>query len=55
LVKAPPGPDRTFEVRCVDYDAEEAMLPRGIVGRPHLERHLMIGAEIDGLHVAAAA
>ena len=31
------------------------MLPGGIVGRPHLERHLMIGAEIDGLHVAAAA
>src|SRR4051812_46919732 len=28
---------------------------RGIVGRPHLKRHLVIGTEIDGLHVAAAA
>src|SRR3954447_5606952 len=25
------------------------------MSRPHLERHLMIGTEIDGLHVAAAA
>ena len=28
---------------------------RGIVGRPDFERHLMIGAEIDRLHVAATA
>ena len=48
---APPGPDRAFEVGGVDHDAEEAVLANRIVRRPHLQRHLMIGAEIDGLDV----
>jgi hypothetical protein len=49
---APPGPDRSFEVRCVDHDAQEAVLANGIVRRAHLQPHLMVGAEIDRLDVS---
>ena len=49
---SPPGPDRAFKVRRVDNDAQEAVFAHGIVRRAHLEHHLMVGAEIDGLNVA---
>ena len=49
---APPGPDRAFEVGGVDHDAEEAVFANRIVRGPHFQRHLMVGAEIDGLHVS---
>jgi hypothetical protein len=46
----PPGLDRAFQVCGVDHDAEEAVLSDGIMRRPHLERHLVVGAEVDRLH-----
>jgi hypothetical protein len=49
---APPGPDRGFQVGRVDHDADEAVLANRIVGGSHLQRHLMVGAEVDGLHVS---
>jgi hypothetical protein len=42
-----------LQVRRVDHDAEEAVFLGRVVGGPHLQRHLVIGAEIDGLDVAA--
>lgn len=52
---APPGPDRGFEIRGVDHNAYKAVFANRIVRRPYLQRHLMIGAEVDGLHVATGA
>ena len=52
---APPGPDRAFEVRGVDHNAQEPVFANGIVRGPHLERHLVVGSEIDRLDVAAGA
>src|SRR5262249_15074468 len=49
---APPGPDRAFKVCGVDHDAAEAVLSDGIMRRAYLEQHLMVGAEVDCLHVA---
>src|SRR3984893_1541167 len=49
---APPGPDRAFEVRCVDYDAKKPVLANRIVRRAHLEGHLVVGAKIDRLDIA---
>ena len=49
----PPGPDRTFEIGRVDDNAEEAVFAGGIVCGTHFEGHLVIGAEIDRLNVAA--
>ena len=49
---APPGPDRAFEIRAVDHDAQEPVLAYRIVRGSHLERHLMVGAKIDRLDVA---
>ena len=49
---APPGPDRAFEVGGVDHDAHEAVLANRIVRRAHFQRHLMVGAEIDGLDIS---
>ena len=52
---APPCPDRAFEIRAVcDHPGETVFLDR-VMGGTDLERHLMIGAEIDGLHVPAFA
>ena len=51
----PPGPDGTFQIRGVDDDAEEAVLAGGIMRRPHLQRHLVIGTEVDRLHMATIA
>ena len=50
---AVPGPDRGFEVRGVDDHAEKAVFARRVVGRPQLQRHLVVGTEVDGLHMAA--
>ena len=50
-----PGPDRAFEVGRVDDHAEEAVLPRRVVRRPQLQRHLMVRAEVDALHMTARA
>ena len=52
---APPGPDRAFEVGGVDDHAEEAVFLDRIVRRADLQRHLVVGAQVDGLHVAARA
>jgi hypothetical protein len=49
---SPPGPDRAFEVRGVDHDAQEAVLAHRIVCGPHLQRHLVVGTEIDRLDVS---
>ena len=49
---APPGPDRSFEVCGVDHDAEETVFSDRIVRRADLEQHLVVGAEVDRLHVA---
>src|SRR5258707_827320 len=49
---APPGPDRAFEVCGVDHDTQEPVLTYRIVRGPHLQRHLVVGAEIDRLDVA---
>ena len=50
-----PGPDRAFEIGRVDHDADEPVFARRVVRGPHFERHLMIRAEIDRLHVAPRA
>ncbi len=52
---APPGPDRAFEIRRVDHDADEPVFAHRVVRGPHLERHLVMRAEIDRLHVAPRA
>ena len=49
---APPGPDRTFKVRGVDHDAQEPILANRVVRGAHFERHLVIGAKVDGLDIA---
>src|SRR5262249_55252705 len=49
---APPGPDRAFQVGRVDHYPEEAVLSDRIMRRPHLECHLVVGAEVDRLYVA---
>lgn len=54
-VFAPPGPDRAFECGRIDHDADEPILARGIVRRPHFECHLVLRAEVDRLHVATRA
>src|SRR4029434_6931458 len=54
-VFAPPGPDRSFEIRCVDYDTHETVLAYRIMRGSHLKRHLVIGAKIDRLDVAPGA
>ena len=48
----PPGPDRAFKVRRIDYHAEESVFAHRIVRRPDLQWHLVVGAEIDRLDVA---
>jgi hypothetical protein len=54
-VLAPPRPDRAFEIGGVsDHPGEPVLLDR-VMGRTDLEHHLMIGAEVNGLHVPAFA
>ncbi len=52
---APPGPDRAFEIGRIDHDADESVFAHRVVRGPHLERHLVLRAEIDRLHVAPRA
>lgn len=52
-VFSPPRPNGTFQISGIDDDAEKTVFPRGIVGRPHLKRHLVIGVKINRLHIAA--
>lgn len=52
---APPRPDRAFEIGRVDHDADEPVFARRVVRGPHFERHLVLRAEIDRLHVATRA
>ena len=54
-VLPPPRPDRTFEIGRIDDDADESVFLHRIVGRPHLERHLMVLAKVDRLDVLALA
>ncbi len=54
-VLTPPGPDRAFEVGRVDHDADEPVFARRVVRGPYLQRHLVLRAEIDRLHVAPRA
>ncbi len=54
-VLPPPRPDRALEVGGVDDDAAEAVLTGRVVGWPHLQGHLVILTEVDGLHVASTA
>jgi hypothetical protein len=51
----PPGPDRAFEVRCVNHDAQKPVLANGIVRGTHLKRHLVVGTKIDRLDIAPGA
>src|SRR5258708_7391427 len=48
-----PEPDRGRQVLDADDNADEPVLPRRIVGRAQLERHLMLVAQVDGLDVIA--
>jgi hypothetical protein len=50
---APPGPDRAFEICGVDHDAQKAVLANGIMRGTDFQRHLVVGAEIDRLDIAA--
>src|SRR5579883_490294 len=51
---SPPSPDRGLEVGRIDDNADESIFPYGIMSRANLERHLMVGAEIDSLHMASS-
>src|SRR5579862_3936515 len=48
-----PREDRRFEIRGVDDDADEAVFANRIVRGTHFERHLVVRAEVDRLHVLA--
>ena len=48
-----PQPDRRREVLERDDDADEAVGLRRIVRRPQLEHHLLLGAQVERLQVAA--
>src|ERR1700733_1665784 len=49
---APPSPNRAFQVRGVDYDTQKTVLAHRVMRRADFERHLVVGAEIDRLHIA---
>ncbi len=48
---AEPAPDRAGQVLGGDHDADEAPGRLGVVGRADLQRHLVLGAQVDALQV----
>src|ERR1700733_5136348 len=54
-VLAPPRPNRAFKIGCVNDDTQKTVFADRVMRRADFERHLVIGAEIDRLHVAPRA
>jgi hypothetical protein len=54
-VFAPPRPNGAFEIGRVDHDTQKTIFADRIMRRADLERHLVIGPEIDRLHIATGA